>query len=127
MLRSLCIALEVPHGGGQFVKTKPHEVASLEPALFRVMHGRHRRKVLPVAKCLGDTFYLNFKPRCRSSRKLECCPPLLDRRCARRLLPQQLWSMWVTKSVASVRYNLDVGVLRDWLGHLLVSLYMMNR
>jgi hypothetical protein len=127
MLRSLRIAPEVPHGGGQFVKTKPHEVASLELALFRVMRGRHRQKVLPVAKCLRDTFYLNFKTRCRSSRKLECCPPLLGRRCARCLLPQQLWSMRVAPSVASVRYNLDVGVLRDWLGHLLVGLYMMNR
>jgi hypothetical protein len=66
-------------------KTKPPEIASLGLPLFRVVHERHHRKVQPVAACLKGTFYPNFKHRCRSSRRLEWCPPLLGRQCAQGL------------------------------------------
>jgi hypothetical protein len=74
----------------KFVKTKPLEIASLELPPFRVVRGSHRWKVWPAAKCLGGTFYPNFKSRCKSSRRLEWCP-FLERRCAR-CLPIHLGS-----------------------------------
>jgi hypothetical protein len=37
-----------------------------------------------AAQCYGSTFFPSFKPHCKSSKKLERCPPFPVHRCARR-------------------------------------------
>jgi hypothetical protein len=53
------------------VMTQPPKAASLKLPSLRGVRGRRRRKVLRAAKCLSGSFFPNFKPRYRSSRKGE--------------------------------------------------------
>jgi hypothetical protein len=57
------------------VKTKPPEIVSLVLPPFQLACGRCRGKALLAEQCLGGSFFPNFKSCCRSSRKLEWCPP----------------------------------------------------
>jgi hypothetical protein len=67
------------------VKTKPLEVVLLVLPSLRVVSGKHRRKALLAAQCLIGILFPNFNSRYRSLRKLEWCPLIPERRCARRL------------------------------------------
>jgi hypothetical protein len=57
------------------VKTKPPKVISLVLPSLRVARGQHRRRARLAAQCLRGTFVPSFESRCRSSMKLEWCPP----------------------------------------------------